>query len=148
MNETKTTLGHTQNNLGKAEVREQATRSQRNLSQAKLSIETLRKKLHGRLNRSFINKFKHGDLIKRVREAQSMGEMKSIEQEINAKGIPPIQPIQTGEPQLPGVSFATGGTQQRNSRIPATNGRTPVQAVRRSTSSVANRVKRNPRGQQ
>ena len=35
------------------------------------------------------------------------------------------------QPQLPGVSFATGGMQQRNSRIPATNGKTPIQAVRR-----------------
>jgi chromosome segregation ATPase len=46
-----------------------------------------------------------------------------------------------GENELPGVSFATGGTQQqRNSRTPATNGKTPTQAVRRSTSSIGSRV--------
>ena len=131
---TRTNLNRAQNTLkfeqklrGEGAVREQAFKSQRNNTRSKLNIENLRKTLYNRLNRSFINKFKHRNLINRVKKAQSMGEMKFLEKQVNAKGIPhtnqrPAQPTQTRE-QVTFGGFAASGRTGLNTTTEKTGNR-------------------------
>ena len=69
----------------------QSLQGQRNLATSKLNIEELRKNLYQRVNRLPPFKFSKGDLRNRIMKAQSMGEMRSIQQELNSK-----QPQKTG----------------------------------------------------
>jgi len=84
---------------GKQQV--SSLRSQRNLTTSKLTVENLRKKLYQRVNRLPLFNLSKGGLRNRVMKAQSMGEMRSIQQELNSK-----QPQKTGDR---GQGFAASG---------------------------------------